>query len=159
MSKEKLFCIRGHLRTVSNLSKSRSCKQCKYLWNKKYHKYNAVYRHKYYLTHRDEAKTRAKVWALAHPDRVKAKAFKHRLKRYGLTAEQYESFLLLQGGLCAICKRVPPRDFDIDHDHLTGVVRGLLCNSCNRALGYLSTPDELEAAKQYLLTSQAIRET
>lgn len=53
-----------------------------------------------------------------------------------------EGFIRLyvdQGGLCAICGKVMTlhRDLDCDHNHETGKVRGLLCNTCNARLGRL----------------------
>jgi hypothetical protein len=57
-----------------------------------------------------------------------------RLRRtYGITAEQYEQMLAGQGGVCAICG-TPPKSkrLHVDHDHKTGLVRGLLCWICNR---------------------------
>jgi len=58
-----------------------------------------------------------------------------RKKLYNLSEERYATMWKEQGGLCAIsgCGR-PIRD--IDHNHKTNVVRGLLCCSCNRALGF-----------------------
>jgi hypothetical protein len=68
-----------------------------------------------------------------------AKARARLLKRYGLTPPDYARLLLAQGGGCAMCQRKPTgRLLDIDHDHLTREIRGLLCHRCNRALGYLS---------------------
>lgn len=62
---------------------------------------------------------------------------------YGLTVERYDEMLAQQGGLCAICANPPKPDGNraasrlvVDHDHETGQVRRLLCNNCNRALGY-----------------------
>lgn len=58
---------------------------------------------------------------------------------YGISLTQYERLLEQQGGVCAICGR-PPRTrpvLDVDHDHLNGLVRGLLCGNCNRAVGLL----------------------
>lgn len=81
-------------------------------------------------------------------------------KTYGLTLEQYDQILNRQAGACAICKG-PPRGqgsklghFDVDHDHTTGRVRGLLCNPCNQALGLLNDrKDVLVSAVQYLEAS------
>lgn len=62
----------------------------------------------------------------------------HLERTYGVTAEQYAEMLFLQGGRCAAC----PSDGDgkklhLDHNHVTGEVRGLLCWCCNAAIGLL----------------------
>ena len=65
------------------------------------------------------------------------------LKRnYGLTFEEFDSMLSSQDNACAICGTKSPsknrgrtRRFHVDHNHITGEVRGLLCKSCNIALG------------------------
>jgi len=65
--------------------------------------------------------------------------------------KHYESLLLLQGGGCAICGRLPARRrLDMDHDHRTMQVRGLLCVRCNRALPSWVTPAWLKDAAEYL---------
>jgi hypothetical protein len=64
---------------------------------------------------------------------INRKLFKH----YGITIEDYNRLLEQQGGVCAICGRPPvsKRRFHVDHNHKTGVVRGLLCSGCNTAVG------------------------
>lgn len=66
-------------------------------------------------------------------------------RRYGLTVGDIESLKATQGNRCAICKThaddIPHATFKhnplvIDHDHLTGRVRGLLCPTCNLVLGH-----------------------
>lgn len=59
-------------------------------------------------------------------------------KVYGLTAEEYDRLYAHQGGRCAICRRATgaSRRLAVDHDHRTGEVRGLLCKSDNRLLGF-----------------------
>lgn len=56
------------------------------------------------------------------------------LRLYGITLEQYATMLAFQGGCCAICKR-PAESMstrmNVDHDHKTRQVRGLLCVWCN----------------------------
>jgi hypothetical protein len=75
------------------------------------------------------------------------------MRAYPLTGDEYEALWLEQGGLCGLCERpnVAGRALAIDHDHTTGVVRGLLCNRCNMALGQLrDDPDLLERAAAYV---------
>jgi hypothetical protein len=76
-----------------------------------------------------------------------------RIRSYGISVEEYETMLDDQGGGCYICGGSPSgRALDIDHDHRTGKVRGLLCSNHNRALGLLGDdPDLLLAAHQYLV--------
>jgi hypothetical protein len=75
------------------------------------------------------------------------------MKRVGATLEWYVATLEAQGGGCAICRRPPPenRVLDVDHDHVTGDLRGLLCGPCNRLLGIaLDDPGRLTAAAAYI---------
>lgn len=79
--------------------------------------------------------------------------FIYKLKKYGVTREQYGAMLLAQGGVCAICREVPTgkKGFMVDHDHTTGAVRGLLCSPCNSGIGGLrDKPALLRAAIEYL---------
>lgn len=73
----------------------------------------------------------------------------HLLRRYGITAAQADEMLEAQGGLCAIC-RTKPADH-VDHCHLTGDVRGLLCFTCNAGLGNFGDSEQLlRLAADYL---------
>lgn len=57
---------------------------------------------------------------------------------YGITLEQYDRMLEAQNHLCAVCGRPPNgTPLHVDHDHQTGVVRGLLCYQCNTVLGLI----------------------
>lgn len=79
---------------------------------------------------------------------------KHRLKKYrkaadlqknyGLRLEDFNTMLVNQSALCAICKQPEtqvhpksglPYSLSVDHCHKTGKIRALLCNNCNRVLG------------------------
>ena len=63
----------------------------------------------------------------------------------------YERMLEQQGGHCALCPNTPKtRRLDVDHDHRTMAVRGLLCHRCNRALPNWVTPEWLVDAAIYL---------
>jgi len=63
------------------------------------------------------------------------------MKKYGITLEDYDRMMKIQGGLCAICNKTNPNGFRlaVDHDHETGQVRGLLCQECNGKLGWFET--------------------
>lgn len=59
---------------------------------------------------------------------------------YNITLEDYDTLFQLQGGVCAICGKpetsAKVSNLAVDHNHINGSIRGLLCNKCNRGLGY-----------------------
>jgi hypothetical protein len=59
----------------------------------------------------------------------------HIKRMYGLTRVELDALIEAQGGLCAICETNPA--VHVDHDHVTGKIRGVLCFTCNVALGQL----------------------
>ena len=69
--------------------------------------------------------------------------------KYGMSEMDYQRLLKIQNFECAICKSITPgqnRDhFCVDHDHKTGRVRGLLCDTCNKGLGFFK--DDIELCK------------
>ena len=81
-------------------------------------------------------------------------------KNYGITMEQYLEMSLKQGGVCVICgqpesntdgRNGKPRMLAVDHDHITGKVRGLLCSNHNTAIGLFGDdPEMLLKAATYL---------
>jgi hypothetical protein len=73
-----------------------------------------------------------------HPDKFKDRNRRITLRKYKLDVAGYDRLLEKQHGVCAICGNGNKgKTFHVDHDHKTGVVRGLLCSSCNMALGLL----------------------
>lgn len=85
---------------------------------------------------------------------------KKALSDYGVSPERLAEMVKAQDGKCAICGKAEQscdgasgklRDLSIDHDHETGDARGLLCNRCNRGLGYfMDSAELLRAAIAYL---------
>ena len=76
-----------------------------------------------------------------------------RLRRFGLTEEEFDRLVALQDGRCAICGEPPPEGerLQLDHDHRTGLFRGLLCGSCNGGMGLLGDdPQRLRQAADYI---------
>jgi len=78
-------------------------------------------------------------------------------RKHGVTKEEYEWMLKSQDGKCAICGTTQPDNAGVkstmcvDHDHVTGKNRGLLCNRCNRVLGLmLDSPELFRHAAAYL---------
>ncbi len=81
-----------------------------------------------------------------------------RVINYGCTNTEFEAMFAAQQGKCAICSspemtthKGRPRQLSVDHDHITGNIRALLCGACNTGLGSLRhDPAILEAAIAYL---------
>lgn len=74
---------------------------------------------------------------------------------YGITLEEFEAILKAQGESCAICGAdscSDGRSFNVDHNHATGEVRGILCRPCNAGLGmFKDSPEIMINAYQYLI--------
>ena len=82
-----------------------------------------------------------------------------RSKGIEMTHERYEELRTVQGGACALCgKKEGNGRLQVDHDHKSGRVRGLLCPSCNRALGAFGESQALiQRAIDYLLRARLKR--
>jgi hypothetical protein len=78
----------------------------------------------------------------------------HLKTNYGISQSDYQRLFDLQDGQCAICGTTDPKHygmFNVDHDHETGKVRGLLCAQCNQGLGkFRDNIHFLEQAVLYL---------
>lgn len=78
-------------------------------------------------------------WGAANKCKVRDMNRRKHLKRtYGITVEEYEAILQSQGNRCKVCRTDEPgrTGWCIDHNHRTGVVRGILCHDCNLAIGH-----------------------
>lgn len=75
-----------------------------------------------------------------------------RVARYGITVNDLNLLWETQRGVCAICGEIlDGKKYRIDHDHITGKVRGILCTSCNTGVGLLKdSPEVLINAARYL---------
>lgn len=116
------------------------CKKCK-----------RAYARAYVRQNRDVMVARTRDWVKANPVRAKASSRRYRLRsQYGLTESQYGLLIQKCKGCCEICGK-KPKKLHVDHCHKTGIVRGLLCQSCNQALGFFrDNPNLLKAAIKYL---------
>lgn len=119
-----------------------------------------------YLKHREKKVLDAKLYTLAHPDTTReyqknyrdehkeeTKVYsrkrtkdKSRFKQtYGITLIDWQTMFEKQEGRCAICGKHQSevkRGLNIDHDHVTGKVRGLLCYLCNIGIGSFGDSSE-----------------
>lgn len=96
------------------------------------------------LCHNKVTKTHAK----NNPDKIR----QYRLQYdYGMTPEDYDALYLQQEGACGICDEYSSKALRVDHDHISGKVRGLLCVGCNIAIGLLKeNPRLFISAMSYL---------
>ena len=91
------------------------------------------------------------------PEQYKEAArWRTRRRKYGLSKAQFDELWSAQAGACGICSRGLDVDAThVDHDHVTGSVRGLLCFTCNMAIGkFGDSIPVLRAAIDYLLRSE-----
>lgn len=119
--------------------------------------YMAAWRAAHPTYHRD----RYRAWAALHYKKIPRynkyqRAFSLRLK-FGLSEEAYDAMVSAQGGLCAICGKLETSKFRgvtrrlaVDHNHVTGALRKLLCSRCNLNLGILEDVEFREKALAYL---------
>lgn len=98
----------------------------------------------YYAANRDKQKAAHREWVANNRERVAA----HKAKSaYGIPADEYEQ--LMREGKCAICGRT--ERLRIDHCHVSTRVRGVLCDSCNKGLGFFKDDvARMQAAIDYL---------
>ncbi len=131
-----------------NLERQRIIQQ-----TEEYKVYQKTYWKKFFHEHPKYSENRRKNGGREIDDRS-------RLKRlFKITIEDYHELLNIQNNVCAICGQPETaknskgeiRPLGIDHDHKTGLVRGLLCHKCNVGLGcYNDSPELLDKAKEYL---------
>jgi hypothetical protein len=116
--------------------------------------------------HRDKANARAKAWFLKNRERALAASANRRKNKprtvkneklkssFGITIEQYDAIAANQNHQCALCgipQAEQRKQMAVDHDHVTGKVRALLCHNCNVGLGNFKDSEQiLTKAIKYL---------
>lgn len=92
------------------------------------------------------------------------------LRSFGITADEFDELLMIQGGVCAICREAREGDgdaFHVDHDHRCcagqrtcgACIRGICCRGCNQAMGLLKdSAERADAIAAYLRRDRAGRQ-
>lgn len=103
----------------------------------------------------ETARANRKSYRIRQKEHLKIVSRRNHLRRkFGMTVAQYEAMLQQQNGRCAICgtdNPFPHNVLTVDHDHVTGKNRALLCFHCNAGLGHFRDDEgRLQAAMDYL---------
>jgi hypothetical protein len=107
----------------------------------KYHK-------KWKSEHKEEYREYNRKWVSNNRDKQKASNLKH---KYDMKLSEFNLMRELQGDRCIVCDAGFTTSPCVDHCHVTGKVRGLLCATCNLMLGYAQDdPSILRRAAEYL---------
>ena len=114
-----------------------------------------TYQREYNNTHKEERKARDSKRKQDNPEEWQLRERTTQIKkRYGITIDTYDEMLEEQQGCCKICgihERELNKRLHVDHSHITGEVRGLLCTQCNTGIGMLQdSPEIIDAAAAYL---------
>lgn len=101
-------------------------------------------------------------WLKVSRERKARSHAQHVERTRGLTVDEYQALYSAQGGVCAICgpwtgRSGRSKNLAVDHDHRTGMVRGLLCSECNRQVGrWRDNPRVFERAARYLISPPSL---
>lgn len=159
----KQFCVRGHNTFVTGRNKRGACKECLPILNNNYRQLQHIPNPKRVKTicanghdltlpgARNKFKqctlcqrTTSNEWHKEHPNRMKGRKQHWRVRKVlntngtQFSMEDFDKAFKLQEGKCKICGKHQDelkQRLCVDHDHKTGLFRGLLCNGCNFGLG------------------------
>lgn len=110
---------------------------------------NSHWATQYYGLNKELKRQQKRDWESRNKDLVRQqKRRSHYKAAFGISLEEYAAMLEVQGGRCKLCQSDNPKSkrktgLQVDHDHKTGKIRGLLCVPCNLALGHLQDSPEL----------------
>jgi hypothetical protein len=107
-------------------------------YNKQYYSLNKekvlARNDKWRVNNIEKVRKATREWRRKNPEKTRSARLKY---MYGINLEQYNKILSYQNNVCAICHQISYRNLVVDHCHKTGIVRGLLCDSCNVTLGLM----------------------
>lgn len=148
-------CKQNNPQTIDCFYKNSSSRQCISCLKEKRRIYEKTLEARQKRNLRDQSlkhKQQAKKYYENNKDKERNRKL---LRIYGISLEQYKQMRIDQNHKCKICEvdelNAGKKGLVIDHNHETGQIRGLLCGSCNRALGYFKDRlDILNKAVNYL---------
>lgn len=151
-------CAKGHRAPRHTCNKS--CVECRKLqatkWRKANRDYDVQRRRDWRARNRDRVNELERKRCRADPAIARNRALRH---RYGIDDQWVRAEIAKQGGRCRVCRTEFSKRHgqhpNVDHDHVTGKVRGVICGSCNTAAGLLKdSPATAEALAAYLKAHQ-----
>lgn len=117
-----------------------------------------AYSRAWFHNNRERAERLHKTYRDANPSKRREGVLKY---KYGINLDDYQKLSEQYNNLCAICNKPETKkykgqivDLSVDHNHITGEIRGLLCNACNVGIGLLESDkgiELLEKAIKYIL--------
>ena len=137
-------------------------------WYKKHREEQLHRTREWYQKNKKKMSEHSKAYAMENKDKIAERKHNYHQKyyqerkliykdrklkyQYGISLKDFEYLLVKQGSQCAICGNpLLDKTTVIDHDHLSGKIRGILCRLCNIGLGsFLDNPYVLNKAREYL---------
>ena len=133
------------------------CKDCKKKSSKNWREDNKEHKQEYQKNWEEDNKEQRQKYRDGRKEETKRYTAQNKDKqrnnflynKYGITDKEYDDMVREQDNKCAICENPEsklndngyPMRLCVDHDHITGQVRGLLCNKCNLGIGYLRSDE------------------
>ncbi len=111
---------------------------------------------RHYLRNKERYNLQARAYRSAHFEKMERSRMNSNMRKfYGITLDERDALIVAQDACCAACGRRFGEGLvdgpHVDHCHVTGRVRGILCSNCNKALGLArDNPDVLRALADYL---------
>ena len=105
-------------------------------------KYMLEYNKTHYKDNRDVRLKKQREYYALHPQTKGQRRASSLKSRYGLSVDDYNRLLESQSGCCLLCgvhQDELSYPMFVDHNHESGVVRGLLCSKCNFKVGWIET--------------------
>jgi len=131
-------------------------KEYSHMWYLKNKKRILIERKEYRKNHIEKYKEYGRIWYQKNKNKIKEERKNYQLNyKYGITKADFNNLLLAQNNKCLICGQpldlTNPHNVHIDHSHKRGVIRGILCANCNKAIGFLKdNPEYVYNAYKYL---------